>query len=179
MKDWMAGLVARSGADVTEWNRRIDAAGVTDEPALRAFLAARGVTGYAQMLLVFERFGYPDFFTRTGEELIDAQYGDREHLRPVYDAVELLALSLEGTHVQARKGYVSFVGPRRTFAVVQPSTRSRVDLGLRLGDPVGGRLAAAPSVGNEAIRVRVALGAVDDVDGEVAELVRRAYAENL
>ena len=81
--------------------------------------------------------------------------------------------------MQARKGYVSFVGPRRTFAVVQPSTRSRVDLGLRLDDPVGGRLAAAPSVGNEAIRVRVALGAVAEVDDEVAALVSRAYAENL
>ncbi|KAE8765432.1 DUF5655 domain-containing protein [Georgenia thermotolerans] len=179
MKEWMAGLVARSGADVAEWNRRIDAAGITDEPALRAFLDEQGVTGYAQMLLVFERFGYPDFFTRTGEELIDAQYADRTHLRPVYDAVELLALGLAGTHVQARKGYVSFVGPRRTFAAVQPSTRARVDLGLRLDDPPGGRLATAPSVGNAAIRVRVPLGSVEDVDDEVADLVRRAYAENL
>jgi hypothetical protein len=29
------------------------------------------VTGYAQQLLVMERFGYPDFLTVTADELID------------------------------------------------------------------------------------------------------------
>ena len=36
--------------------------------------------------------------------------------------------------VQARKTMVSLVSPRRTFAVVQATTKDRVDLGLRLDD---------------------------------------------
>ena len=35
--------------------------------------------------------------------------------------------------VQARGTLVSLVSPRRTFAVLKPTTKSRVDLGLRLG----------------------------------------------
>jgi hypothetical protein len=43
--------------------------------------------------------------------------------------------------VQARKTYVSLASKRRTFAVVQATTKNRVDLGLRLRDQrLAGRL---------------------------------------
>lgn len=176
MRDWMRTLVERSGTSVEEWNARIAAAGLADEPALRAWLHERGVHGYAQMLLVFETFGWPDFFTATADELIEAQYADRPGLRPVYDAVVLAALAAGEVAVQARKTYVSLLTPRRTFAIVKPSTRTRVDLGLRLdGVPPGGRLLAAKGLGNETINLRVPLERPEDVDDEVAALLRRAY----
>jgi len=53
----------------------------------RAWLAGQGVTGYGQALLVWERFGYPDFLTAEADELIAGQYTDRPQLRPVLDAV--------------------------------------------------------------------------------------------
>jgi hypothetical protein len=57
---WSARLLAdRTGEDVAAWNRRVAQTGIADEPSLRAWLAERGVTGYAQALLVWERFGYP------------------------------------------------------------------------------------------------------------------------
>jgi hypothetical protein len=66
------------------------------------------------------------------EELIAGQYSDRLQLRPVLEAV-LAALSALGpVTVQSRKTLVSLSTPGRVFAVVQPTTRSRVDLGLRL-----------------------------------------------
>ena len=76
-----------------------------------------------------ERFGYPDFLTATADELIDAQYAGRGHLRPIFDRVLAMASIVGDVTVQARKGYVSLVSPRRTFAVVRPTTRQRVDLG--------------------------------------------------
>ncbi|HVF04402.1 MAG TPA: DUF5655 domain-containing protein [Frankiaceae bacterium] len=176
MREWMRGLVERSGATVDDWNARIAGAGIRDEAALRSFLAKHGVTGYAQMLLVFETFGYPDFFTATADELIEAQYADRAALRPVYDRVLLAATSAGEVSVQARKTYVSLLTPRRTFAIVKAATRTRVDLGLRLdGAEPEGRLLAARGLGNDTINVRVALAAPDDVDDEVVALLRRAY----
>jgi hypothetical protein len=64
-------------------------------------------------------------------DLIDAQYADRPELRPIYDAILDAAKQLGDVVVQARKTCVSLVSPRRTFARVQPTTRQRVDLGLR------------------------------------------------
>ena len=33
------------------------------------------------------RFGYPDSVTATADQLVDAQYAGRHHLRPIYDAI--------------------------------------------------------------------------------------------
>jgi hypothetical protein len=178
MRDWAGHLLrSRTGQDVTAWNRRVAEAGLPDEQALRAWLEGQGVTGYGQALLVWERFGYPDFLTAGAEELIAAQYADRPQLRPVLDAV-LAALPAVGpATVQARKTIVSLVTPRRTFAVIQATTKTRVDLGLRLGhERPGGRLLAARDLG--AATVRIALTRPEDVDAAVLGWLRRAYQEN-
>jgi Family of unknown function (DUF5990) len=81
MRDWSAALLlSRTGTDVAAWNQRVAAAGLDDEPALREWLAGQGVTGYAQALLAWERFGYPDFLTADAGQLIDGQYADRPAL---------------------------------------------------------------------------------------------------
>jgi hypothetical protein len=113
------------------------------------------------------------------DELIEGQYADRPQLRPVLDAVLAVLPGLGPVTVQARKTIVSMVTPRRTFAVVRATTRDRVDLGLRLdGAGLGGRLLAAGNVGGGGVTVRVALSGPQDVDDEVRDLIRRAYAEN-
>ncbi len=111
------------------------------------------------------------------DELIGGQYADRPQLRPVLDAV-LAALPAVGpATVQARKTLVSLATPRRAFAVIQATTRTRVDLGLRLEhERPGGRLLAARDLG--AATVRIALTRPEDVDAEVLGWLRRAYAEN-
>jgi hypothetical protein len=69
--------------------------------------------------------------------------------------------------------------PRRTFAVVQASTKSRVDLGLRLpGREPGGRLLPAKTIGNGDCTVRVGVTAVDGVDDEVVDLLDAAWSAN-
>jgi uncharacterized protein DUF5990/uncharacterized protein DUF5655 len=109
--------------------------------------------------------------------LIAGQYSDRPKLRPVLDAVLAALPALGPITVQARKTLVSLVTPRRTFAVVQPTTKSRVDLGLRLEhERPGGRLLAARDIG--AATVRIPLGRPEDVDAEVLSWLRRAYQEN-
>ena len=66
------------------------------------------------------------------DELVAGQYADRPQLRPVLDAVLAALPALGPVTVQARKTCVSLVTPRRVFAVVQATTKSQVDLGLRL-----------------------------------------------
>jgi hypothetical protein len=111
------------------------------------------------------------------DELIDAQYADRPQLRPVLGAVLATLPALGPVTVQARKTLVSLVGPRRTFAVVQATTKNRVDLGLRLdNEKPGGRLLAARDIG--AANLRIPLTGPGDIDEEVLGWLRRAYDEN-
>jgi hypothetical protein len=181
VRDWSAELLrSRTGADVAAWNGRVTATGLGDEESVRAWLAEQGVTGYAQALLVWERFGYPDFLTADSGELIDGQYADRPQLRPILDAVLAAMPALGPVTVQARKTCVSLVSPRRTFAAVQATTKSRVDLGLRLDhtEPAG-RLLVAKNIASGSINRRIALSGVDEVDEEVLGWMKRAYDESV
>lgn len=178
MRDVSARLLQeRTGDDLATWNQRIAEHSFPDEEALRAWLAEQGVTGYAQGLLVMERFGYPDWYQASAGDLIDAQYADRPQLRPIYDAIVEAAVGLGKVIVQARKTYVSLVTPRRTFARVQPTTRTRVDLALRLeGVEPGGRLQASRI--HDSMPVQISLATLDEVDSEVLDWLQRAYDEN-
>lgn len=180
MTAWMADqLKRRTGDDVETWNARVRQSGAGDEASLRAWLTERGVTGYPQMLLVMERFGYPDHLLASADELVEGQYADRPALRPILDAVLVKAGQVGDVTVQTRKTYVSLLTPRRTFAAVQPTTRQRVDLGLRLADPQpGGRLEAPGSMGSGAVTARIRLASVEEVDDVVERWLRRAYDEN-
>jgi hypothetical protein len=121
--------------------------------------------------------GQPAHRTDAEDLLVAGQYADRPHLRPVLDAVLAALPGLGPVTVQARKTFVSLVTPRRTFAVVQATTRKRVDLGLRLdGVEAGGRLEAAKNIG--AANLRIALSGPADVDGEALAWLRRAYEQN-
>jgi Domain of unknown function (DUF5655) len=172
-------LERQTGQHVEDWNARIAEVAPKDEVTLRVWLGSQGITGYPQMLLVWETFGYPDFLLASADALVDAQYADRPELRPVFDAVIAAVSTLGGVDVQARKTYVSLVTPRRTFAVVQATTRKRVDVGLRLADAAPeGRLLEAKSLGNEAITFRIALESIDDLDDEALAWIRRAYDES-
>ena len=110
-------------------------------------------------------------------ELIDGQYDDRPGLRPVLDAVLAALPALGPVTVGVRKTLVSLVSPRRVFAVVQATTRNRVDLGLRLeGVEPGGRLLAAKNLGPAT--VRIPLAGPGEFDDEALGWLRRAYEQN-
>jgi Domain of unknown function (DUF5655) len=178
MKDMSARLLKeRTGKNVDSWNRRIKQEGLNDEKSLRSWLTRQGVTGYAQSLLVMERFGYPDFMTASADDLIEGQYADRPKLRPIFDAIVDAAAGLGEVTVQARKTYVSLVTPRRTFARIQPTTKDRVDLGLRLEKrKPRGRL--QPSKIHETMRLQISLTAREQVDLEVLGWLQQAYDQN-
>ena len=177
MRDMSARLLEeRTGQGVADWNERIRKARPKDEAALRKWLTKQGVIGYAQSLLVMETFGYPDFMRATAKELIDGQYADRPHLRPILDAVLQAAEALGDVTIQARKTYISLVSGLRTFARIQP-TKDHVAIALRLKSPKpGGRL--RPSRIHESMRVQVELSSVKDLDADAKRWLRRAYVEN-
>jgi Domain of unknown function (DUF5655) len=173
---WVRVLEKQTGEGVDVWKRRIGSKRLRDERTLRAWLTGQGVTGYAQALLVMERFGYPDFVLASADQLIDRQYVDRPSLRPIYEAIVKAAATCGEVAIQARKTYVSLVTPRRTFARIQPTTKTRVDLGLRLDVRPGGRL--RPSRIHETMPVHVSVAASTQVDAQVRKWLKQAYSEN-
>jgi hypothetical protein len=113
----------------------------------------------------------------SADELVDCQSADRLQLRPIYDAIVAAATGLGEVVIQTRKTYVSLVPPRRTFTRIQPTTKGRVDLALRLeGHKPGGRL--QPSKIHETMKLQISLATVEEVDSEVLNWMQRALDEN-
>ena len=173
---WVRVLEKQTNQQLDFWNQLVRETSITDENELRTWLTDRGVTGYAQTLLVMEHFGYPDFLTATADELIARQYAGRTHLRAIYEAIINAARECGEIIIQARKTYVSLVAPRRTFARIKP-LRNQVDLGLRLEqcEPVG---RIEPSRIHHTMRIQIGLTSPADVDPEVRYLLTQAYLEN-
>ena len=173
---WIRSLERQTSEDLDTWNRRIRNEPLEAANELRAWLTDRGVTGYARMLLVMERFGYPDSYSQPPTKLIERQYADRARLRPVYDAVINAASQCGKILIHARKTYVSLVTPRRTFARVQPRS-AHVILGFRLQNlEPSGRLQLSRL--HHTMHLQVVLATRDEVDAEVQGWLARAYLEN-
>jgi hypothetical protein len=174
---WIRVLQKQTGKDLEYWNARIKKKKFANAQRLKEWLADEDVTGYAEQLLVMEHFGYPDFLASSADELIDAQYVDRPHLRPIYEAIVAAAQNVGEVVIQARKGYVSLLTPKRTFARVRATTKDRIDLALRLdGLKPHGRL--KPSKIHETMPVQVSLTELKDLDHEVLKWLRKSYEGN-
>jgi hypothetical protein len=112
-----------------------------------------------------------------GGAMLDRQYaGPKAALRPLYERVAAIAEGLGDDVVVGLRGtYVSFGRPKQ-FAIVRPSTRTRVDVGLRLpGVEPTERLLEAGSFGPSGITHRMALAEEADVDAELEARLRAAY----
>jgi hypothetical protein len=72
------------------------------------------------------------------------------------------------------------MGPKRTFASIQPTTKTRVDIGLRFDDAaMASGLDTAKSIGQSSMTHKLGLSSPDDVNAESIGWLRRAYEANL
>ncbi len=109
-------------------------------------------------------------------DLVAAQYaGAKEGLKPIYDALIKAATSCGDLEIAPKKAYVSLRRSKQ-FAIIQPSTRTRVDLGLNLkGEPAKGRLEESGSF-NSMVSHRVRLEKAADVDKTVKGWLKKAWS---
>lgn len=109
-------------------------------------------------------------------DLVAAQYaGAKADLRPIYDAlVTAVAKFGKDIEISPKKSYVS-LRRNKQFALIQPSTKTRVDLGINLkGEPATDRLEASGSF-NAMVSHRVRLTGQADVDKELLGWLQKAY----
>lgn len=188
MHEWSAQLLRRqTGQSVDDWNKRIRETGINTRDDLQKWLIGHDINGYAQQLLIMERFGYPDFMVKSAEELVEDQFADRPHLRPVFDEVigAGVGIAQQGlVEVQARRTFVTLRTQRRKFAMVKATTKTRIDLGLRIVDLADGharfvnRLQSAKVLRDDAMTHRIPLARLEDVDDEVCYWLAVAYEQN-
>jgi hypothetical protein len=171
-----AGLRKNTGNGLDDWVAKARATGIGKHKALVDHLkAAEGLThGYANSVAL-KTFG-TDASAIGEEALMEAMFaGPKAVLRPIHDRLTTFLGGLGGdVEFAPKKGYVS-VRRAKQFAILQPATRDRFDLGINLkGVAPAGRLEAAGSW-NAMVSHRVRIATLDEADGEVEAWLRDAY----
>ena len=111
----------------------------------------------------------------TTDDLVVNQYKGKEHLKSIYDSlvseIQKLGNDIE---LAPKKAYVS-VRRKKQFAILQPSTKSRFDIGLNIKDKTpDGKLEAAGSW-NSMCTHRIKCASLDDIDEQVHNWIKEAY----
>ncbi len=171
----MANLEKQTGKPFAEWVDLARALGLVKHGEVVAMLKSRHGLGHGYANLVAHSAREAAQPAGTTGDPLEAQYQGRESLRPVYEKiVDLVRQFGPGLEIAPKKAYVSLRRSRQ-FALVQPSTRDRMDLGLNLkGMAPGGRLEASGSW-NSMVTHRVRLSGPGEVDGEVAAWLKQAW----
>jgi predicted transport protein len=112
-----------------------------------------------------------------GDQLINDQYKGKESLKPIFDALlsQILQLGVD-VEMAPKKASVS-LRRKRQFCLIQPSTKTRIDVGLKFNDrPTKGRLESSGPFGAMCTH-RVQVTEQNQVDAELLALIKEAYEE--
>ncbi len=187
----IANLKAKTGRDLEAWLGFAAKEGPKEGKALTSWLKKQGLGG-TQAGIVAERAApgarhafledTPEGYLRAAEAYVEAMFeGRKAHLRPLYDTLLELGLDLGPDMKACPCKTIVPLYRERVVAQLKPTTLTRLDLGLALGDPAmvkddSGRLVDTGGFANkDRITHRIEIKAMKDIDLEVETWLRRAY----
>lgn len=172
----IANLEKNSGKPLAHWVAIVKSSGHEKHGEIVNFLKSEhGFTHGFANLVAHEAKGSAAAQLAETTDLVAEQYKGKEDLRPLYDRligeIEKFGKDLE---ISPKKAYVSLRRSKQ-FAILQPSTKTRFDIGLNLKgvEPVG-KLEAAGSW-NSMCSHRIKASSLEDIDSQVIEWVKKAY----
>lgn len=172
------GLKDKTGKSLSEWIKIVNAQKFEKHGQIMTFLKTEhGFThGFANFVTLKSR--ETDAASHNADDLVNAQYSKgKEHLRPFYEELLKRAISFgEDVEVAPKKSAVS-LRRKRQFALIQPSTKSRIDLGLKLDNAeLSGRLETSGPFGTMCTN-RIQITEESGVDDEVLRWMKQAYEQ--
>jgi len=173
----IAGLREKTGKSLEEWLKILRSSKRSKHKEFMTLLKEEhGLThGFANLIALQALESDSHTASDTGA-LVDAQYaGAKANLRQIYEKL-LAAVQKFGDDVEAspKKAYVS-LRRHKQFAIIQPSTATRLDVGINLkGAEPSGRIEPSGSF-NAMVSHRVRISKASDVDAELLAWLKKAY----
>lgn len=129
----IANIEKTTGKKLEEWIAIVHKSGLEKHGELVSFLKEKhGFThGNANMVVHYAKQSHAGA-AENSEDLVTEQYKGKENLKPWYDKL-MTEINKFGKDVELapKKAYVS-LRRKKQFAIVQPSTKDRLDIGLNI-----------------------------------------------
>lgn len=179
VKSMLDNLEKTTGKSLPEWEKIVRASKKAKHGEIVKYLKEEyGIGhGYANMITLqaLRPVGAPE---RGSDELVDTQYaGPKAALRPIYDALIALVRKFgDDVEIAPKKAYVSLRRAKQ-FALIQPTTATRIDVGINLkGDAPTARLENSGSF-NAMVSHRVRIANLKEIDKELEAWLKTAYEQ--
>ena len=171
-----ASIEPKTGKTLEEWLSILKDKNFVKHGEYLSFLKGEhGLThGYAN--LIAHKARKSDAGSNDSADLLTTQYAKgKEHLRPIHDKLIEHAQALgPDVEIAVKKSSVS-VRRKRQFILIQPSTKTRIDLGFKLpGVDTSARLESSGPFGSMCTH-RVRLENLNQVDAELLGWIKAAY----
>lgn len=169
-------LEANTGKSIDEWIKIALSSGEEKHRPMLNFLKNNhGLTyGFANLVAMKARKADAGS-VENKEDLISAQYAKKPNLKPIYDALMKHINSFgKELEIAPKKAYVS-LRRKKQFGIIQPSTKSRLDVGINLkGTESTERLETSGSF-NGMVSHRVRVTDIKQVDKELVNWLKAAF----
>jgi len=109
------------------------------------------------------------------DDLIENQYKGKEHLKPIYDKL-MGEIQRFGNDIEIapKNAYVS-LRRKKQFAILQPATKVRFEIGINLkGYEPSGKLEAI-NTANAMCSHKINISDISEIDRQVIEWIKAAY----
>jgi hypothetical protein len=185
VQKWVETLPEKTGRSLEEWIALVKKSGPKDETARREWLKANYKLGTNSAWWIAERAegkgledSDPEIYLLAAEKYVEEMFsGSKSGLRPIYDQLLKIGLKI-GKDVKACpcKTIVPLYR-NHVFAQLKPSTRTRLDLGLSLGNmKVPPRLIDTGGLQKgDRITHRIPISSLAEIDEEVKHWLKVAY----
>jgi len=183
---WVAELKQKTGRSLDEWLAFIKKEGPPTETGRRDWLKSKHRLGTNSAWWLAERSagkgeeaGDPDSYLKAAEQYVKEMFaGKKGHLRPIYDALLKLGLSMGKDAKACPCQTIVPLYRNHVFAQIKPTTQTRIDFGLALGDTKK-TLKRLISTGGfekkDRITHRFEITSLKDIDDEVKRWLKIAY----
>lgn len=183
---WIADLKVKTGRTLDEWMKYIRKEGPATEVARRDWLKNELGLGTNTVSWLAERSvgkgeeaGDPDEYLKAAEKYVEDMFaGKKAHLKPIYNALLKLGLSV-GKDVKACPCQTIVPLYRNhVFAQIKPTTQTRIDFGMALGDTKKTPKRLIDTGGfakKDRITHRFEITSLKDIDDEVKKWLKVAY----
>jgi hypothetical protein len=185
VRTWIDALPQKTGRSLDDWLRLVEEQGPAGEKERRDWLRAEhGLGTNHAMWMAAHSVGKgredsdPETYLWHAVESVDAMFaGAKAPLRPVYEELLTLGLSLAPDVKACPCATIVPLFRHHVFAQIKPATKTRIDLGFALKDtPATGRLIDTGGFAKkDRITHRIPIGSVAEIDGEVRRWLKTAY----
>lgn len=183
MQKWIRELPEKTGRSLDEWIALVKKSGPATEKERREWLKKEHRLGTNSAMFIAERAegkgtedDSPEEYLKAAEEWVETMFsGAKAGLRPLYD--ELLTVALEmGAKASPGKTAVSLYR-NHVFASLKPSTNTRIDVGLALGNMKTPKRVIDTGGYEKKDRItrRIEVKSKADIDDELKKWLKKAW----